>query len=296
VPWWPGSPLCPPSRLEASNSEFEVTDSEFGASEARQRFTFTRQGAVPAPEVTRDTIQDVTPEPVHTTTTNNLEPIDFDFDLGVFNEDRLITIDSNNQDFDLPKSNFVETDALFYDLQLNDEGYLSSGSPSGSDNIQEDNVNVENILDFEVLPEAEFILDTSILPISQQDNTTWTPDFVMNIDPATEPELYETILSGPGGGNIKKVNKRHAVRHRRGAARLDEKEIKDEEHKWNVTRCRQYREQLKAKEQSEMTELEELEQENARLSTQEENMRERLARAKEAYLDLIVKGRVRFIK
>lgn len=45
-----------------------------------------------------------------------------------------------------------------------------------------------------------------------------------------------------------------------------------------------------------MTELEELEQENARLSTQEENMRERLARAKEAYLDLIVKGRVRFIK
>ena len=45
-----------------------------------------------------------------------------------------------------------------------------------------------------------------------------------------------------------------------------------------------------------MTELEELEQENARLSMKEELMRERLARAKEAYLDLIVKGRVRFIK
>ena len=214
-----------------------MTDSEFGASEARQRFTFTRQGAVPAPEVTRDTIQDVTPEHVPSTTTSSLETIDFDFDLEVFNEDRLITIDSNNQDFDLPKTNFVETDALFNVLQLPDEGYLSSGSPSGSDNIQEDNVNVEHILDFEVLPEAEFVLDTSILPISQHDTESWAPDFVMNIDPATEPELYETILNGPGGGKIKKVNKRHAVRHRRGAARLDEKEIKDEEHKWNVTRC-----------------------------------------------------------
>ena len=212
-----------------------MTDSEFGGSEARQRFTFTRQGAVPAPEVTQDTIHDVAPEPVPTTTTNNLETIDFDFDLEVFNEDRLITIDSNNQDFDLPKTNFIETDALFNVLQLPDEGYLSSGSPSGSDNIQEDHVNVGNILDFEALPEAEFILDTSSLPISQQD-TTWTPDFVMNIDPATDPELYETILNGPGGEKIKKVNKRHAVRHRRGAARLDEKELKDEEHKWNVTR------------------------------------------------------------
>ena len=45
-----------------------------------------------------------------------------------------------------------------------------------------------------------------------------------------------------------------------------------------------------------MTELEELEQENARLIMKEERMRENLTRAKEVYLDLIVKGRVRFIK
>ena len=106
-------PLCPPSRLEASNSEFEVTDSEFGESEVRQRFTFTRQGAVPAPKVTSDTIQDVTtvPDPTPTTATNSLETIDFDFDLGVFNEENLISIESNNQDFDLAKTNFDETDA-----------------------------------------------------------------------------------------------------------------------------------------------------------------------------------------
>lgn len=274
-----------------------MTDSECGGSEVRQRFTFTRQGAVPAPEVTRDNIQDVTTGPVPTATqTNSLETIDFDFDLGIFNEDNLISIESNNQDFDLSKTNFVETDAVLNVLQLPDEGYLSSGSPSGSDNIREDNNgNVGNILDFEMLPETEFIVDTSLLPNSEQVQT-WTPNYVMNIDPVNEPELYQTILNGAGGGNIKKVNKRHAVRHRRGAARLEEKELKDEEHKWNVTRCRQYREQLRGKELSAMTELEELEQENARLIMKEERMRENLTRAKEVYLDLIVKGRVRFIK
>ena len=212
-----------------------MTDSEFGESEVRQRFTFTRQGAVPAPKVTSDTIQDVTtvPDPTPTTATNSLETIDFDFDLGVFNEENFISIESNNQDFDLAKTNFDETDAVFNVLQLPDEGYLSSGSPSGSDNIHEDNVG--NILDFEMLPQAEFIVDTSLLPTSQQD-PTWTPNYVMNIDPITDPELYQTILSGAGGGKIKKVNKRYAVRHRRGAARIDEKELKDDEHKWNVTR------------------------------------------------------------
>ena len=54
--------------------------------------------------------------------------------------------------------------------------------------------------------------------------------------------------------------------------------------------------QLKDKEQTAMSELEELEQENARLTMKEEIMRERLTRAKEVYLDLIVKGKVRFIK
>ena len=212
-----------------------MTDSEFGGSEVRQRFTFTRQGAVPAPEVTRDNIQDVTTAPA-ATATNSLETIDFDFDLGIFNEDNLISIESNNQDFDLNKTDFVETDAVFNVLQLPDEGYLSSGSPSGSDNIQEDNGNDGNILDFEMLPETEFIVDTSLLTNSEPVPTWNTPNYVMNIDPAIEPELYQTILNGAGGGKIKKVNKRHAVRHRRGAARLEEQELKDEEHKWNVTR------------------------------------------------------------
>ena len=212
-----------------------MTDSEFGETEARQRFTFTSKGAVPAPGVTRDTIQGVTAVPDPTPTASNLETIDFDFDLEVFNENLLITIDSNTEDYELSKTSIIETDTLFSVPQLPDEGYLSSGSPTGSDNIQEENVNVGNTLDFEMLPEAEFIVDTSLLPTTQQD-PTWTPDFVMNIDPVTDAELYETILNGEGGGKIKKGNKRHAVRHRRGASRLDEKELKDEEHKWNVNR------------------------------------------------------------
>ena len=64
----------------------------------------------------------------------------------------------------------------------------------------------------------------------------------------------------------------------------------------NLLRCRQYRVAQKTKEQSQMSELEELEEENTRLRMQEESMRGTLARVKEVYLDLIVKGRVRFIK
>ena len=43
--------------------------------------------------------------------------------------------------------------------------------------------------------------------------------------------IAQATLAGKDG----KVAK--LEQHRRGAARLDEKEIKDEEHKWNVTRC-----------------------------------------------------------
>ena len=43
-----------------------------------------------------------------------------------------------------------------------------------------------------------------------------------------------------------------------------------------------------------MTELDQLEMENARLVQKEKNMREALERVKTVYLDLIVKGRVKF--
>ena len=51
---------------------------------------------------------------------------------------------------------------------------------------------------------------------------------------------------------------------------------------------------MKEKELSQMSELEKLEMENARLAQKEKNMRETLERVKKVYLDLIVKGRVKF--
>ena len=51
---------------------------------------------------------------------------------------------------------------------------------------------------------------------------------------------------------------------------------------------------MKEKEANQTTELDKLEMENARLVQKEKNMRETLERVKKAYLDLIVKGRVKF--
>ena len=62
----------------------------------------------------------------------------------------------------------------------------------------------------------------------------------------------------------------------------------------NQNRCRQYRDNLKEKELNQMSELDQLEMENARLAQKEKNMRETLERVKKVYLDLIVKGRVKF--
>merc|ERR1712227_356172 len=108
--------------------------------------------------------------------------------------------------------------------------------------------------------------------------------------PEDDSALYNAILQKKG----EKRNKRHEVKHRRGQTRIQEHEIVDEEHKKNVERCRKYRDNLKEKEFSQMTELDKLEMENARLVQKEKNMREALERVKTVYLDLIVKGRVKF--
>ena len=44
-----------------------------------------------------------------------------------------------------------------------------------------------------------------------------------------------------------------------------------------------------------MTEVDQLEQENARLKQKYENMMETLERAKKSYLDLIVQGKIKFM-
>lgn len=60
-------------------------------------------------------------------------------------------------------------------------------------------------------------------------------------------------------------------------------------------RCREYRDKLKIKRVSHLTEVDSLELENARLRQKHQNMKETLDRAKKYYLDLIVKGCVKFV-
>jgi len=62
-----------------------------------------------------------------------------------------------------------------------------------------------------------------------------------------------------------------------------------------VSRCRQYRKVKKEKDGEQLTELEQLEQENSRLRVVENQMREKLENAKKKYIELITTGRIRFV-
>jgi len=62
-----------------------------------------------------------------------------------------------------------------------------------------------------------------------------------------------------------------------------------------VNRCREYRRHKKMKEENQLTEVENLELENARLKEKEERMTRTLARVKQAYISLIVNGTIRMI-
>lgn len=60
-------------------------------------------------------------------------------------------------------------------------------------------------------------------------------------------------------------------------------------------RCRQYRKVKKEKDGEQLTELEQLEEENIKLRLVEQQMREKLEKAKRKYIDLITTGRIRFV-
>ena len=62
-----------------------------------------------------------------------------------------------------------------------------------------------------------------------------------------------------------------------------------------MSRCRQYRKVKKEKDGEQLTELEQLEQENSRLRVVENQMREKLENAKKKYIELITTGRIRFV-
>ena len=62
-----------------------------------------------------------------------------------------------------------------------------------------------------------------------------------------------------------------------------------------MSRCRQYRKVKKEKDGEQLTELEQLEEENRKLREEEEKMRETLEKYKKKYLDLITTGRIKFV-
>ena len=60
-------------------------------------------------------------------------------------------------------------------------------------------------------------------------------------------------------------------------------------------RCRDYRENKKAKDVDQVAELTQLEEVNNKLRMEEEELRERLEKAKKIYLELITTGRIKFV-
>ena len=257
---------------------FGVTDSEFGGS--RQRFTFTRDGAVPVIQAPEPLFDDLTsldldllnavaasPTAIEETDLTALEPVELTTTIDDADDifTQLMDISALHDNIPIIEiPNFKEASP---DLK-EDDGYQSTGSPCQS------------------------ILDSSEL-VDDPTDPAWMPDdvqFVKTIDAREDADLYQRIMQETG---ISKT--RRQVKHRRGQKRLANDDLKDAEHAFNVNRCREYRRQQKMKEVKQLTEVENLELENARLKEKEERMTRTLARVKQAYISLIVNGTIRMI-
>jgi len=258
----------------ASSSVFGVTDSEFGGS--RQRFTFTKDGAQPvilAPEpmfgdftsLDLDLLNVVAASPttIEETDLTALEPVELTTTIDdpddIFTH--LMDISALHEHIpiiEIPDLNGASP------VSVSDDGYQSTGSPCHSSHDS-----------------SELIDDPGWLTDDVQ--------FVKTIDATEDTELYQRIMQETG------PSKRRQVKHRRGQKRLANDELKDADHAFNVNRCREYRRQQKMKEVNQLTEVENLELENARLKEKEERMTRTLARVKQAYISLIVNGTIRMI-
>lgn len=94
--------------------------------------------------------------------------------------------------------------------------------------------------------------------------------------------------------NKKKNDQNKQKRHKRGQKPMCLKQIKDEVHKKNIVRCREYRVKKNENILEELTELELLEKKNKELREKEIALRERVQKLKNSYIKLISEGRVRF--
>lgn len=227
---------------------------------------------------------------------------------------------------------FLETDSQLLQLlpevttseQKTDEGYESAHSPKSNHSLEansdtfivEDfsnldkfdfNLILDNTLDeqndFHIIetsnplgcaaPEPLALYNEACFPMEDQDDPDWGPGLTLQkIGVIDDPFLHDVIMNGTG---VKGKAPAGGIKHRRGQIRMKSDEIKDETHKKNVDRCRDYRVAKKAKDGYQLTELEQLEEENIRLTEQEKEMREKLEKSKKIYIDLITTGKIKFV-
>jgi len=210
--------------------------------------------------------------------------------------------------------------------QKADEGYESSPSPVSNHSLEANSdtciVDFNNLdqFSFNLIPDFPEHNDFNIFetndhlscgvqqppalyndasfPMEEQNDPDWcpaSPEFTLQkIAIIDDPILHDAFMKA-SGGEVKEKPAAGGKKHRRGQIRMKPTEIKDETHQKNVSRCRDYRENKKAKDVDQVAELTQLEEVNNKLRMEEEELREKLEKAKKIYLELITTGRIKFV-
>lgn len=213
--------------------------------------------------------------------------------------------------------------------QKTDEGYESSPSPVSNHSLEANsdtcivadfnnldqfsfNLNfdktIEEHIDFNIfetndhlscgVQQTQAFYNDASFPMEEQNDPDWcpsSPEFTLQkIGIIDDPFLHDAIMKATGG-EVKEKSAAGGMKHRRGQIRMKPTEMKDETHKKNVSRCRDYRVNKKAKDVDQVAELTQLEEVNNMLRMEEEQLREKLEKAKKIYLELITTGRIKFV-
>ena len=106
---------------------------------------------------------------------------------------------------------------------------------------------------------------------------------------SNEPQQSRNVEM-PGEKKKKQYN-----RHKKGPKQLSKNEVQDEGNWKNVERCRDYRSKKKSTTAEEIAELDKLEEMHLNLIEEEDGGKERVAKMKDMYLQLIHEGKIKFI-
>ena len=209
---------------------------------------------------------------------------------------------------DLPASQLTGHLDDGYDSALSPGSNLSSNTEDYPNDVASfTRVNNENILNINLIydnPDDLYnnlniledttginqqIVNNNCFIADSQNDRAWYPEHELTLQKiGVITNLQDAVIET----GLKETKKK--VKHRRGQTRMLPYEMLGEDHKKNVERCRKYREEKKERDGEQLTELEQLERKNNQLVQEEEEMRTRLERAKKAYIDLIVVGRIKF--